>query len=282
MRVLLGDEEQPDKKFGGGLQVGDVNYLVYASKHLVETTSSSKAPSPSPTPAGQGAYCYSDPKQFTGYHDFDIQDMYTLINQTCPRPVRHDNTDYNAIMIKDNGDLTLRISATATVTPGSWAEACVRNFTTAVDCCDLLSNRRYGSTINIQSHGWSAYARKTDTKLKDCSCSPKFSIPFRRPDMVNWIRDFCGPPNSFDVDFTQLKDGKPLAELNVHPRKGWQVAGFDEEFYTKGFQAAMDNCNKGKDKDKEDLWGGKCTLGDIVFEATAPKPKPPAPPKFRQ
>ncbi|KAI4240061.1 MAG: hypothetical protein L6R42_011595, partial [Xanthoria sp. 1 TBL-2021] len=45
------DDEQPDKKFGGDLQIGDVHYFVYASKVFVPPKSTSKAPEPSPAPA---------------------------------------------------------------------------------------------------------------------------------------------------------------------------------------------------------------------------------------
>ncbi|KAL8878953.1 MAG: hypothetical protein Q9192_008337 [Flavoplaca navasiana] len=291
------DYEQPDKKFGGHLAVGDIQYFVYAEK-AVSSTSSSKAamPSPSPTAPPKGpppAPPKSPPKpnpwvgevcndQFLSksapYRKFDRHEMYNFINKTCASPAPDDNRHLNAFSITNNGELTMDLKSTGRSMKRPWDAECIQGFTAVVDNCDRNMEKKYGGYIIIQQVRFDVAARDTNTDPKKCNCAPKVGDPFKRADMANWIREFCEGTNALDTDLTRFKDGpgnKPLVEFHVHPVKKRQVTGLDKKFCIKGFETAIDHCNKGDDKKKGDLWGGKCTLNDIVFQARSSLPDPP-------
>ncbi|KAL9035277.1 MAG: hypothetical protein Q9180_004945, partial [Flavoplaca navasiana] len=175
------DDEQPDKKFGGHLAVGDVQYFVYAEK-AVSSTSSSKAAVPSPSPAAPPKGPPSAPPK------------------SPPKP-------------------------------NPWVG-------------DRNMDQKYGGYIIIQQVRFDVAARETNTDPKKCKCAPKVGDPFKRPDMVNWIREFCEGTTALDTDLTRFKDGpgnKPLVEFHVHPVKKRQVTGLDKKFCTKGFETAIDH-----------------------------------------
>ncbi|KAL8992214.1 MAG: hypothetical protein Q9169_007275 [Polycauliona sp. 2 TL-2023] len=287
------DEEQPDKIYGGSLQVGDVQYFVYAEKASAPPKSSSEVPKPSPPPAPpkpspqppppKGTVCNAKyNSKYPFFHDFDPRDMYALINRTCSSRPSKTNSQVDAFSIRNNGEVSLEMQSSGREMKPPWDRECIHGFTTAVDSCDQDSDKHYGGTVELDKVKFAVGARTVDTKPKDCHCTPKFSLPFKKPDMVNWIRDFCGNTNAFDIDVIIPRDepgNKPLAEFHVHPKKAKMVIGFDKGFCTKGFQAAVDHCNKVKDKDQNtaDLWGGECRLNDIVFQATAPLLRPKKP-----
>ena len=155
---ILGDYEQPDKKFGGHLAVGDIQYFVYAEK-AVSSTSSSKAavPSRSPAPPPKGpppAPPNSPPKpnpwvgevcndQFLSesapYRKFDRHEMYDFINKTCASPAPDDNRHLNAFSVTNNGELTMDLKSTGRSMKRPWEAECIQGFTAVVDNCKYTS-----------------------------------------------------------------------------------------------------------------------------------------------
>lgn len=155
---FLGDFEQPDKKFGGYVGVGDIQYFVYAGK-AVSSTSSSKAavPSRSPAPPPKGppsAPPNSPPKpnpwvdevcndlflsESAPYRKFDRHEMYNFINKTCASPPPDDNRHLNAFSITNNGELTMDLKSTGRSMKRPWDAECIQGFTAIVDNCKYTS-----------------------------------------------------------------------------------------------------------------------------------------------
>lgn len=154
----LGDYEQPDKKLGGDLEVGDIHYFVYA-ENGVSPTSSSKAavPSRSPAPRPKGpppAPTNSPPQpnpfmnevcndQFVSesapYRKFERHEMYNFINKSCASPAPDDNRHLNAFSITNNGELRLNLKTTGRSMKRPWDVECIRGFTAVVDNCEYTS-----------------------------------------------------------------------------------------------------------------------------------------------
>ncbi|KAL8765679.1 MAG: hypothetical protein Q9209_007317 [Squamulea sp. 1 TL-2023] len=213
--------------------------------------------------------CFSqDLSKHKDAQKFELPDMYTLINRTCEAGT--DDQEVNAFTITDNGRFTLKITTSHSGIAFPWnREICIHGFTTAVDSCDKGTDLHYGGSCKIRTVTYQVSAKNTDTKVKHTMCYPKFKAkPFHRPDVQQWISDLCGGTNTFNQNFTRYGEPgfkKPLARFLGGAVEGKQIEGFDKAHCLKGFTAAVDNCNKGKDKDKEDLWGGECTMGDINF-----------------
>ena len=94
-------------------------------------------------------------------------------------------------------------------------------------------NKKFGGDLEVGDIHYFGYAEKGVSRSS------------KRPDMVNWIREFCESTNAFDTDLTRFKHepgNNPLVEIHVHPVKERPVTGLDKKFCTKGFEAAIDHC----------------------------------------
>lgn len=148
----LGDEEQPDRKFGGDLQVGDVHYFVCASQVSLPPMSSSKAPEPSPPPAPprQGdpnrmvaapkdLHCHEPTnRKVPLFQPFEPADMYAFIKQSCRLQDRK-APQMDDFSFTNNGDVTLVALTTGRQKKTPWEAECIRGFNTTVDSCKSTS-----------------------------------------------------------------------------------------------------------------------------------------------
>ncbi|CAO1599014.1 hypothetical protein XANCAGTX0491_002759 [Xanthoria calcicola] len=197
------DEEQPDRKFGGDLQVGDVHYFVCASQVSLPPMSSSKAPEPSPPPAPprQGdpnrmvaapkdLHCHEPTnRKVPLFQPFEPADMYAFIKQSCRLQDRK-APQMDDFSFTNNGDVTLVALTTGRQKKTPWEAECIRGFNTTVD-----------------------------------SSAAKFSnqqVTKTPPSTVNWIRETCDGPSTFTFEVTQFSepDHRPRVRSHVQAVEG--------------------------------------------------------------
>ncbi|KAL8893276.1 MAG: hypothetical protein Q9192_005427, partial [Flavoplaca navasiana] len=277
-------DKNTDKKYGGEIQVGGLRFRIYAAKQeplKVDSKPSPKAaPPPAPVedfPAAKDIICYSEDNEGAEFHSFGPFHMYTFINRTCESS--EDQKEVNAFSVTEDGKVTLQLS-TSHQEKSSLPDDCIHGFTTAVDNCDKNAAAHYGGQCNIGPVSYHASAANTDLKPKNKECykksTNKKATPFKNKDIKIWIKELCEEATTFTQTFTRYDEPghKPIAQFNSDAVEGKMVVGFDKAFCVKGYETIVDDCNKGKDKEKEDLWGGEVTIGDINFTLF-----PPSPPK---
>ncbi|KAL8892774.1 MAG: hypothetical protein Q9215_000366 [Flavoplaca cf. flavocitrina] len=277
-------DKNTDKKYGGEIQVGGLRYRIYAAKQEPPKVESKPSPKPAPPPApvkdfpaAKDIMCYSEDNEGAEFHSFGQFHMYTFINRTCESS--EDQKEVNAFSVTEDGKVTLQLS-TSHQEKSSLPDDCIHGFTTAVDSCDKNAAAHYGGQCNIGPVSYHASAAETDLKPKNKECykksTNKKATPFKDKDIKIWIKELCEEATTFTQTFTRYDEPghKPIAQFNSDALEGKMVVGFDKVFCVKGFETIIDDRNKGKDKEKEDLWGGEVTLGDINFTMF-----PPSPPK---
>ncbi|KAL8785612.1 MAG: hypothetical protein Q9213_003266 [Squamulea squamosa] len=279
------DPEAPEKKFGGDVQVGDVHYYVYANRTIPPLTSTSKpppAPSPSPAfppkappPAPPEDVSFPKPSEIAcnapdpkpDYSHFEVPDMRSAIQSTCKPGNQNWATSVVAIAENCKTNLNLLLVDLKPDTP--WTkELCRYGFNAVLDPCEKEKTLHYGGQGVINSIRFSLSASPVHDEPRKIKCYAKSkAIPFHRPDVRMWIREVCNIAGSFTLNYTKYEEPaqQAVAVFVTSAVEGKRVVGFDRAFCVKGFESVVDSCNKGKNKDKENLWGGECIVGDVFF-----------------